>query len=159
MAERSPILFAGSTPTLTVTGGGAFGGVISNGSGIVGLTVGGGTLTLSGANSYTGGTIVMKSYRWRSSAISTSLQGNIQDNGHVTFQQGDKRHLQRRASQEQVASTLDGGIRDLRVAWEHVPAERMSDRRRNIGFICGQRHRHVERCDDCRRRDAGHSGG
>ena len=47
-----------SPATLTVTGGGTFAGVIQNGSSATALTVSGGTLTLSGANTYTGGTTI-----------------------------------------------------------------------------------------------------
>jgi autotransporter-associated beta strand protein len=67
------------------SGSGTFSGVISNGSGVVGLTKSGnGTLTLSGPNSYTGGTIVSAG---QLVGTTTSLQGAITNNASVAFDQ------------------------------------------------------------------------
>ena len=67
------------------TGNGTFSGVITNGSGAVGLTKSGaGTLTLSGPNPYTGGTIVSGG---QLVGTTTSLQGAITNNATVTFDQ------------------------------------------------------------------------
>ena len=49
---------SGGTKTLQVSGGGSFGGVIQDGTQGIALTIAGGTLTLSGSNSYSGGTTV-----------------------------------------------------------------------------------------------------
>ncbi|XHR31096.1 MAG: beta strand repeat-containing protein [Chthoniobacteraceae bacterium] len=48
-----------STSTLTVTGGGAYSGLIADGSGITALTVSGGNLVLGGVNTYTGATAII----------------------------------------------------------------------------------------------------
>jgi autotransporter-associated beta strand protein len=67
------------------SGSGTFSGVITNGSGVVGLTKSGtGTLTLSGPNPYTGGTIVSGG---QLVGTTTSLQGAITNNATVTFDQ------------------------------------------------------------------------
>ena len=67
------------------SGSGTFSGVITNGSGVVGLTKSGtGTLTLSGPNSYTGGTIVSAGQLVGTTA---SLQGAITNNASVAFDQ------------------------------------------------------------------------
>ncbi|XRD76236.1 autotransporter-associated beta strand repeat-containing protein [Dyella marensis] len=62
---------------------GSFGGVIS-GTGSV-TKLGAGTLTLSGANSYSGGTTISAGAL---QGDSTSLQGNITDNAALIFNQG-----------------------------------------------------------------------
>jgi len=49
---------ASSTSTLTTTGNSTFAGVIQNGAGTTALTVNGGSLNLTGANTYTGATSV-----------------------------------------------------------------------------------------------------
>ena len=67
------------------SGSGTFSGVITNGSGVIGLTKSGtGTLTLSGPNSYTGGTIVSAG---QLVGTTTSLQGVITNNASVAFDQ------------------------------------------------------------------------
>jgi autotransporter-associated beta strand protein len=72
------VVVGGSTNT-------TFSGVINNGTGVIGLTKSGaGTLTLSGPNSYTGGTIVSAGQLVGTTA---SLQGAITNNASVTFDQ------------------------------------------------------------------------
>jgi autotransporter-associated beta strand protein len=72
------LVVGGSTST-------TFSGVITNGSGVIGLTKSGtGTLTLSGPNSYTGGTIVSAGQLVGTTA---SLQGAITNNASVAFDQ------------------------------------------------------------------------
>jgi autotransporter-associated beta strand protein len=61
---------------------GTYAGVMSGG-GVLGVT-GGGTLTLTGANSYTGGTLVMAGTL---QGTTTSLQGDITNNATVAFNQ------------------------------------------------------------------------
>ncbi len=74
---------ANATPAvLTVSGGGSFGGVIKNGSSSsLGLTVSGGTLTLSGANTYTGGTIINAP---TTTTLALSGTGSLSPAGNVT---------------------------------------------------------------------------
>jgi autotransporter-associated beta strand protein len=72
------LVVGGSTST-------TFSGVINNGDGVIGLTKSGnGTLTLSGPNSYTGGTIVSAGQLVGTTA---SLQGVITNNASVAFDQ------------------------------------------------------------------------
>ena len=76
-----PVFLIGDT-TLAQTGSGSITSAIA---GAFGLTIGSGSVTLGGANTYTGGTTVAAG----ASLIGTtsSLQGNIVDNGSVTFSQ------------------------------------------------------------------------
>jgi len=78
VAGTYSLVVGGSTST-------TFSGVITNGSGVIGLTKSGnGTLTLSGSNSYTGGTIVSAGQLVGTTA---SLQGAITNNASVAFDQ------------------------------------------------------------------------
>jgi autotransporter-associated beta strand protein len=78
VAGTYSLVVGGSTST-------TFSGVINNGSGVIGLTKSGnGTLTLSGPNSYTGGTIVSAGQLVGTTA---SLQGAITNNASVAFDQ------------------------------------------------------------------------
>jgi autotransporter-associated beta strand protein len=78
VAGTYSLVVGGSTST-------TFSGVITNGSGVIGLTKSGtGTLTLSGPNSYTGGTIVSAGQLVGTTA---SLQGAITNNASVAFDQ------------------------------------------------------------------------
>ena len=90
---------AGTTPTFVVTHGGSFSGVIADGSGELNLTVNGGTLTLSGANTYTGattiqsGTLALAAINAISSsagvAISTGATLDVQANENIGSLSGD----------------------------------------------------------------------
>ncbi len=80
--------------TLTVSGGGNFSGVISDvldiGSKTVSLAVSGGTLILTGANTYTGGTVITGgTLQIGDGGASGSIVGNITDNGQLVFNRSD----------------------------------------------------------------------
>ena len=83
-------LVALGSNTLTITNGeGSFAGVIS-GSGSAGLTIDGGTTTLTGANSYTGattingGTLAVDGSGIITSAVTVNLGGTLAGNGTVS---------------------------------------------------------------------------
>ncbi len=69
-----------ATDTLTVNNGGTFSGIIS---GLGGLTVGGGTLVLSGANTYTGITGIAGG-----ATLSVANSGNLGSTSGITFGAG-----------------------------------------------------------------------
>ena len=83
---------SGISPTLTVsmsTGSAAYGGILANGSGTLGLTISGsGTLTLLGSNTYTGNTMInggtlMIGNGGATGSLSTGTV--ITDNGALAF--------------------------------------------------------------------------
>ena len=76
-----PVFLIGDT-TLVQTGSGSITSAIA---GAFGLTISGGSVTLGGANTYTGGTTVAAGASL--TGTTSSLQGNIVDNGSVTFSQ------------------------------------------------------------------------
>ncbi len=76
-----PVFLIGDT-TLAQTGSGSITSAIA---GSFGLTIGSGSVTLVGANTYTGGTTVAAGASL--TGTTSSLQGNIVDNGSVTFSQ------------------------------------------------------------------------
>jgi len=76
-----PVFLIGDT-TLAQTGSGSITSAIA---GAFGLTIGSGSITLGGANTYTGGTTVAAGASL--TGTTSSLQGNIVDNGSVTFSQ------------------------------------------------------------------------
>lgn len=69
-----------TTSTLTTTGTSTFAGTIVNGSGTTALTVDGGALTLSGANTYTGATTIQNGV--------LSVSGSLADAGAITVAGG-----------------------------------------------------------------------
>ena len=82
--------------TATLTTGGnlsstVFSGVLSDGTGVLGLTkVGGGQLTLTWADTYTGGTTISAGILGIGDGGATgSIVGNVLDNGQVIFNRSD----------------------------------------------------------------------
>ena len=76
---------ASGSATLTVNGTGTFNGVIQNGSvANVALTIAGGTVTLSGANTYTGSTTInIGATLQAGSATALTSSTNVTDNGTI----------------------------------------------------------------------------
>ncbi|QOV90256.1 beta strand repeat-containing protein [Humisphaera borealis] len=84
-----PVTITGGTRTITTSSGAAtiFSGVIGDGGNNFGLTkagTGAGRLVLTGANTYTGGTTITAGTL---AGTTTSLQGNIVNNGALVFDQ------------------------------------------------------------------------
>ncbi len=75
----------GATSTLTVSGGGTFAGVIQNGTSNAALSVSGGTLALSGSNTYSGGTTVSAGTLL---ASNTTAGGSATGTGSLTVNAG-----------------------------------------------------------------------
>lgn len=76
--------------TLTVSGGGSFGGVIQNGVGATGLAVTGGTLTLTGANTYTGGTTISGgTLQIGNGGMTGVIAGNVTNNATLAINRSD----------------------------------------------------------------------
>ena len=77
------------TKTLTAGGDNAssvFGGILSNGAGVLTLTkTGTGTLTLTGANTLTGGTTIGAGTLQIGNGTTGSISGNIADNANLAF--------------------------------------------------------------------------
>jgi fibronectin-binding autotransporter adhesin len=82
----SATLAVGNDNTSTI-----FGGTLQNGTGILGLSkVGTGVLTLTGANTYTGGTIINAgTLQIGNGGTTGSIVGNVIDNGVLAFNRSD----------------------------------------------------------------------
>ena len=81
---------AGGAGAILTTGGNntstTFSGVIQDGAGVTGLTkVGTGTFTLTGANTYTGGTTISAGTLQIGSGATGSIVGDIVDNAALVF--------------------------------------------------------------------------
>jgi autotransporter-associated beta strand protein len=84
----------GATATLTVGNDNTnttFGGVLANGTGVLQLTKSGtGVLTLTGANTYTGGTTISSGIlRLGNGGTTGSIVGNVTNNGVLAFDRSD----------------------------------------------------------------------
>ena len=96
LAGSGTVTNSGVASPATLTGGGdntstLFSGIIQNGTSTTALTkAGSGTLTLSGANTYTGGTTISAgTLQIGNGGTAGSILGNVLDNGVLAFNRSD----------------------------------------------------------------------